>query len=206
MTLPEQVAALAESIVNTLTRIHYQHHDNIDPATGVYYCDCNGFVGFVLPAAAPQHFKLILKETNQPRPRAFKYFNFFASLTPESTGGWRRIDLLTDARRGDIMAWRFQTIELDEKTGHRDRRGNASLDPSGNFFVMSVYDSANEPHFDDAREPDGQPSPTGKTGVGSGFINVKVDGAGRPIAYLFAPPATAEYSYRPIAIGRAEPL
>jgi hypothetical protein len=78
-----------------------------------------------------------------------------------------------------------------------------SLDHSGEFFVMRVYDSANEAHFDDTREPDGQPSPTGKTGVGSGFINLKVDGAGRPIAYLFAPPVTAEYSYRPIAIGRA---
>ena len=207
MTLPEQIAALAESIVNTLTHTHYQHHDNIDPATGVYDCDCNGFVGFVLPAVAPQHFKLIPKETNQPRPRAFKYFNFFASLIPESTGSWRRIDLLTDARRGDIMAWRFPTIEADENTGHVVIVAETpSLDPSGHFFVMRVYDSANEPHFEDTREPDGQPSPTGKTGVGSGFINVKVDGAGRPIAYLFAPPATAEYSYRPIAIGRAEPL
>jgi hypothetical protein len=34
---------------------------------------------------------------------------------------------------------------------------------------------------------------------------LQVDGEGRPIAYLFAPPADAEYSYRPIAIGRVEP-
>src|SRR5271155_5288789 len=118
MTLPEQIAALAESIVNTLTHTYYQRIDNIDPATGVYDCDCNGFVGFVLPAVAPQHFKLIPQETTQTRPRAFEYFDFFASLTPESTGGWLRIDLLMDARRGDIMAWRFPTIEADEKTGH----------------------------------------------------------------------------------------
>jgi hypothetical protein len=55
MTLPEQIAALGESIVNTLTHTHYQHVDKIDPATGVYDCDCNGFVGFVLPAVAQQH-------------------------------------------------------------------------------------------------------------------------------------------------------
>jgi hypothetical protein len=53
---------------------------------------------------------------------------------------------------------------------------------------------------------DRQLSPTGKTGVGSGSLNFKVDGAGRPIAYLFAPPITAQYSYRPIAIGRAQPI
>ena len=60
--------------------------------------------------------------------------------------------------------------------------------------------------LDDTRMPDGQPSPTGASGVGSGFIALQVDGEGRPIAYLFAPPADAEYSYRPIAIGRAEPF
>ncbi len=112
-----------------------------------------------------------------------------------------------DARRGDIMAWRFPTIEQDENTGHVVIvAATPSLDPSGDFFVVRVYDLANEAHFDDTREPGGQSSPTGEAGVGSGFINFKVDGAGRPIAYLFAPPITAEYSYRPIAIGRAEPL
>jgi hypothetical protein len=35
-----------------------------------------------------------------------------------------------------------------------------------------------------------------------GILNFKVDGAGRPLAYLFAPPLTAQYSYRKIAIGR----
>jgi hypothetical protein len=45
-------------------------------------------------------------------------------------------------------------------------------------------------------EPNGQPSPTGATGVGSGFINLKVDAEGRPIAYLFAL----------VAIGRVEPI
>ena len=207
MTLPEQIAELAESIVNTLTQTDYQPDDHIVPATGVYDCDCNGFVGFVLSTVAPQLFALIPKETNQPRPRAFEYYDFFASLTPESTGGWQRVDFLTDARRGDIMAWRFPTIEPDETTGHVVIVAETpSLDSSGAYFVMRVYDSANEAHFDDTREPSGQPSPTGNTGVGSGFINFKVDGAGRPIAYLFAPPPTAQYSYRPIAIGRAVAL
>jgi hypothetical protein len=58
MTLPEKIAAKAESIVNTLTTTDYRHVEKIDPATGVYDCDCNGFVGFVLKAVAPQHFVL----------------------------------------------------------------------------------------------------------------------------------------------------
>jgi hypothetical protein len=207
MTLTEQIADQAESIVNTLTQTDYQHADNIKPAAGIYDCDCNGFVGYVLSVVAPNHAALIVPATNPVRPLAYEYFDFFASLTSDSADGWRRIDLLTDARRGDIMAWRFATIEPHENTGHVVIIAETpTLDPSGDFFVMRVYDSAAEAHFDDTREPGGQPSPTGKTGVGSGFINFKVDGAGRPLAYLFAPPLTAQYSYRPIAIGRAESL
>ena len=77
------------------------------------------------------------------------------------------------------------------------------LAASGDFFTVRVYDSAPEAHFDDTRAPDGNPSPTGATGVGSGILNFKVDGAGRPLAYLFAPPLTAQYSYHTIAVGRA---
>jgi hypothetical protein len=77
------------------------------------------------------------------------------------------------------------------------------LAATGDFFTVRIYDSALEAHFDDTRKPNGNPSPTGATGVGSGILNFKVDGAGRPLAYLFAPPLTAQYSYRTIAIGRA---
>jgi hypothetical protein len=207
MTLTEQIAEQAESIVNTLTQTDYQHADNIDPAAGIYDCDCNGFVAYVLSIVAPDHAALIAPQTNPARPLAFEYFDFFASLTPDSMGGWRRVDLLVDVRRGDIMAWRFATIEPGQDTGHVVIIAETpTLDPSGDFFVVRVYDSADEAHFDDTRKPDGQPSPTGSTGVGSGFINVRVDGAGRPLAFLFAPPSTAQYAYNPIAVGRAEPF
>jgi hypothetical protein len=42
--------------------------------------------------------------------------------------------------------------------------------------------------------------------VGSGVIKLIVDAEGRPTAFLFAPPATAEFTYVQIAIGRVEPL
>jgi hypothetical protein len=102
------------------------------------------------------------------------------------------------------MAWRFETLEKGKNTGHVVILAERpKLDPSGAFYVARVYDSTIETHFDDTRLPDGQPSPKGKTGVGSGVINFKIDGDGRPIAYLFGPPLTAQYFYRTIAIGRA---
>jgi hypothetical protein len=204
MSLPQEIAAKAEEIVNTLTQTDYQHKDNIVPATGVYDCDCNGFVGFVLQSTAPNHLAKVTKETNQPRPRAFEYFTFFASLTPNSPGDWKRVDRLEDANRGDIIAWRFPTLEPHTDTGHVVILAETPrLAATGDFFTVRIYDSAIEAHFDDTRKPGGNPSPTGATGVGSGILNFKVDGAGRPLAYLFAPPLTAQYSYRTIAIGRA---
>jgi hypothetical protein len=99
---------------NTLTQTDCQHTNNIVPAAGIYDCDCNAFVSYVLSIMAPCH------RTGNERdaPIVYEYFDFFASRTPDSSGGWRRIDLLTDARRGDIMAWRFATIEPQENTGH----------------------------------------------------------------------------------------
>jgi hypothetical protein len=210
MTLPQEIAAQAESIVNSLTRTAYQHVDKIDPTSGVYDCDCNGFAAYVLRAVALQNFEAIPIDTQsgsvESRPRAFEYYDFFASLTPQSTGLWDRVDLLSDAGRGDILAWRFPTLERGVDTGHVVILAETpTLHPSG-YYVVRVYDSAAEAHFEDTRMPGGQPSPKGQTGVGSGFLNFKVDGAGRPIAYLFAPPLTAQYSYRPIAIGRAASL
>ena len=95
MSLPQTIAAKAEAIVNSLAQTNYQHKDNIDPAAGVYDCDCNGFVGFVLQNTTPNHLARVPKELNQPRPRAFEYFTFFASLTSDSA---RRLEEGRSAR------------------------------------------------------------------------------------------------------------
>jgi len=204
MPLHEQIAAQAQSSVDTVTQTHYQHPEYIDAAAGIYDCDCNGFVGFVLETVAPVHYQMIPKEPNQPRPRAFKYYDFFVSLTPDSPGGWHRIDLLRDALPGDIIAWRFLTIEVDENTGHvMIVAATATVDHAGVYSVR-VCDSAAEAHFPfDTRDPGNGVSPNG---VGSGFLRFKVDAAGRPIAFQFAPPDTVEFTFLPIAMGRAEPL
>jgi hypothetical protein len=200
--LPAQLASQAEFIVNTLTETVYQYVEDIDVENGVYNCDCNSFVGFVLEGLAPDHYALIPCEDARPRPRAFEYYDFFASLTPESTGGWHRIDLLSDARRGDILAWRFAEIVAGRDTGHVVFvAGTPKLDDSGNFFAVRVYDSADVPHFEESRGDGTVDSPSG---VGTGFINFQVDAEGRPVAFQFGPPA--DFVSTTIAIGRVEPF
>jgi hypothetical protein len=201
VSLSQQVAWQAESIVNNLRQTDYQFNENIDVDRGVYDCDCNGFVGFVLERVAPDHYAMIPKEANQPRPRAFEYCDFFTSLTPESTGGWRQIDFLRDARRGDIIAWRFPEIVIGQNTGHVFFVAEAPAIIDSGIFALRVYDSADEPHFDDSR---GKDDGEFESGVGSGFINFTVDDSGRAVAFQFAP--GDEFTTLPIAIGRVKPL
>jgi len=154
---------------------------------------------------------MIPKEPDQLRPRAFKYYGFFAALTPGSTGGWHRINFLRDARPGDVIAWRFPTIERDENTGHVLFVAERPTVDALGIYSVRVYDSAAEPHFDDTRGSGAGRFPTG-VGSGSikfnvdGSIKFNVDGVGRPTAFLFAPPASAEFTFLQIAIGRVEPL
>src|ERR1700722_16274751 len=147
LSLPEQMASQAEFIVNNLKHTKYQHPEKIDVDRGVYDCDCNGFLSFTMERAAPGHYAMVPKEADQPRPRAFEYYVFFNSLTPESTGGWHRIDFLRDARRGDIVAWRFAKVEIGHNTGHvLFAAETPTVDDSG-IFTVRVYDSADRPHF-----------------------------------------------------------
>jgi kumamolisin len=201
LSLSDQVASQAEFIVNNFQQSDYQFAEHIDVDRGIYDCDCNGFVGFVLERAAPDHYAMIPKEPDQFRPRAFKYFEFFSSLTPESASGWHRIDFLRDARRGDIIAWRFPEIEKDHNTGHVLFVAETPRADDSGILIVHVYDSAAQPHFDDTR---GNGDGEFKTGVGSGFINFQVDDAGRPTAFQFAP--SEGFRAFSIAIGRLEPL
>ena len=199
LSLPGQAALQAEFIVNNVQQTDYQHTLSIDVDRGIYKCDCNGFASFVLERAAPDHYALIPKEADQPRPRAFEYYDFFNSLTPQINGGWHRIDFLRDARRGDMIAWRFPKIEKHHDTGHVVFAAETPTVDGPSTFSVRVYDSAAEPHFNDTR---GASEEEFATGVGSGIIKFKVDDQGRPIAFQFAP--SDKFESLPISIGRLE--
>jgi hypothetical protein len=102
--LPERLASRAEFIVNNFVQTDYQHSENID-AAGIYDCDCSEFMGFVLQGVAREHHAMVPLEPGEPIPGALEYYTFFTSSTLETAGGWRRVNSLHGARRGDIIAW-----------------------------------------------------------------------------------------------------
>jgi hypothetical protein len=199
LSLADQVAEQAELIVNSLLQTDYQYTENIDVDNGVYDCDCSQFANFVLSQAAPNHYATLVAAAGEPVPRAFDYYDFFSSLPPEAGDGWEQVEVLADAARGDLIAWRFPQLEPGHDTGHVVFvAGTPAVDEQG-YFVVHVYDSAIVPHFDDTR---GDGPGQWPSGVGSGFINFQIDDDGQPAAFQFSPPLSSEFTALPIAIGR----
>jgi hypothetical protein len=160
-------------------------------------------VGYVLEQVAPKHLHEIPKEGDQLRPRAFKYYNFFADRPNGGAGGWRGIPRLADSRRGDVLAWRLAVHpERHEDTGHVVIVAAEPWDDRDGVWAVRVYDSSPDPHFDDSR---GQGGESPDAGVGTGTIRFRVDDQGKPIEFLFGP-SSATFLTHPIAIGRVEPL
>jgi len=202
LSLRGQVASQAQFIVRNLSQTNYTDVEHIDVDRGRYDCDCFAFAGFVLGRSAPAHYHMIpKKEAGQPRRWRAEYYEFFSSLSPESAGGWRRIDLLRDARRGDVIAWQSPKAGKAHVTGHVLFVARAPETGRPGTFLIRVYDSASQPHFGDTR---GKVKEQPGNGVGSGVIKFRVDDAGRPTAVQPGP--DAEFESLPIAIGRIEPL
>ncbi len=197
-SLISQLAQQAELIVDTLEQTQYQYTESIDPDDGVYDCDCNSFVAFVVEGLAPLHYAAIPKETGTPRPRAFEYVDFFNSLADPSPSRWQKIVRLADGGAGDILAWRFPQVVPGEDTGHVVFLAETPSSDAGGVFTVRVFDSAAKPHFRDTRGPDEDQF---ANGVGSGVLNFQVDAQGAPTAFLFGPGAA--YVAASIAIGRA---
>jgi hypothetical protein len=195
----EKICGEAEHIVHTLKHTHYQHHEEINPSTGTYDCDCSGFVSYVLKRVAPEQLQVIPKESSWAIPRAFKYEEFFSSLPGHAEKGWRKIRVISEVRRGDVMAWALpQNLGKDEDTGHVFVVAETPAKVEEGVFAVRVCDSSTVRHYDDSRAKSGEPF---HTGVGTGTIHVKVDGAGKPQRFQFG--KGDAFHTAPIAMGRA---
>jgi hypothetical protein len=199
LSLADQVAAQAESIVDNLQQTHYQYTRHIDPASRHYDCDCSQFANYVLSEVAPDHYAALVAAAGEPVPRAFDYYDFFSTLPPEAAGGWQQVTALVSAARGDLLAWRFPRLEPGHDTGHVVFLAGPPIVHDQGHLAVRVYDSASRPHFEDTR---GDVQGQWPSGVGSGFINFQVGDDGRPVAFQFAPPLSSPFESQPIAIGR----
>jgi hypothetical protein len=192
---PQQVAAEAAAILLRVRHTVYTHQTYVDVATGTYDMDCSAYVGYVLQRIAPQHYDTIHNGGGSHGPLAVDFYHRFQALPRDGADGWRPIQPLADARRGDIVAWELPGFKPGDNTGHVFIVVDDPQVLDGGVVAVRAYDSSNVPHYDDTRGH-------GATGLGSGTIHFRYGRSG--IQFKFGP--TDTYHDAPVAIGRIEPL
>jgi hypothetical protein len=170
--------ARAYRMIENLKATTYQHVTDIDEQTGEYYCDCSGFVSYLLRKEMPAQYAAVPYPKPFRHPRAVDFHDAFAAAPTEAVEGtkWVRIARLADARAGDVVAWRKATIPKMGVTGHIVLLDSTPKPVGPDLYEVVVIDSTSRPHKDDTRTGD-------ETGVGRGTIYLRVDGDGRPAAF-----------------------
>jgi hypothetical protein len=169
----------------------------MDEKQGVYLCDCSGLVGYVLNRSVGKDGTGALGD-GRKRPLAMDYEKFFAAapVDPGENARWQRIERLTDARPGDVVAWRHEKPRPGN-TGHVIIVDQRPVVEKDGLVRLVFIDSTTRPQADDTRPP-------GTSGVGRGAMWFKVDDKGRAVAHIRGS-RNAEAKAEAISIGRALP-
>lgn len=194
----EQVAKEAERILKSIKTTEYKHTTDIDEAKGAYYCDCSGFVGYVLNRTVAKNDSKGPFGDGKKRPLAMDYAKAFASAPTKAERGarWQRIERLDDARPGDVIAWKKDKPQPGN-TGHVVIVAERPVVDEDGLVRVVIIDSTTKPQVDDTRA-------AGTSGIGRGTMWFKVDEKGQPQAHIRGS-RKAEPKVEAISIGRALP-
>ena len=133
----------------------------------MYDMDCSGFVDFLLKRVAPEQYAGLPIEPGHARPRAAMYFKLFSGLAAHNVPGWRAIDRLSDAKRGDIISWaRTASTQEPQDTGRVVIVAAAPALTNMGEYKLAVYDSSEIHHDGDSR-------PNATSGIGQGVITLR---------------------------------
>jgi hypothetical protein len=190
----ENLADAAQQLLTGIHETHYQHKTYVVESAGIYDMDCSGFVDFLLKRVAPERYADLPIEPGHARPRAAIYFDLLSGLRRHDLPGWKAIDRLADAQRGDIIAWELEAAtQRPGDTGHVVIVAGSPVLAGAVEYQVAVYDSSGIHHDDDSR-------PKETSGIGKGVILFQVDDRGAPVAFRFN--SHAHLHLEPIAIGR----
>ena len=189
----------AVRILNGIQSTVYQHTTEIDEKAGSYRCDCSGFVGYVLNRTVAQQDQLGPLANKKNRPLAMDYEKFFATAPTKTKGEerWQQVVRLTDARPGDVIAWRHEKPKPGN-TGHVVIVDQRPVVEEDGLVRVVIIDSTTKPQADDTRAK-------GTSGVGRGTMWFTVDEEGRATAHIRGS-RTAKAKGEAISIGRAVPV
>jgi len=190
------IQAEAERILGRIQLTEYRHETAIDENKGEYYCDCSGFVGYVLNRTVAKDDPAGPLGNKKHRPLAMDYEKAFEA-SPEKVAGearWQKVGRVTDARPGDVIAWRHE-VPKPGNTGHVVIVDSAPIVEKDGLVRVVVIDSTTLSWTDESGAKRG-------SGVGRRTMWFKVDETGRATGYIRGA-RTAKAKTEAIAIGRA---
>jgi hypothetical protein len=197
-TATRQVHDEAMRILESIKSTEYKHTTAIDEQKGAYYCDCSGFVGYVLNRTVSKVDGKGPFHDGRKRPTAMEYEKFFAAASAKVDGStqWQRVERLADARPGDVIAWRHE-VPKPGNTGHVVIVNERPVLEGDGLVRVGVIDSTTLPSADITAEK-------GKSGIGRRTMWFTIDGDGRATGYIRGS-RTAKPKNESISIGRALP-
>lgn len=209
--LPQPAPASAGSarVLEVIARVSANLEDSkysaatrVDEKVGRYEFDCSGMAAWVLRRAAPKAHASVLWRAKTGRPLARDYYYQIAATKPgKPYGGWRRVDRVSEARAGDVIAWLKPPMWRSSVTGHVAFLVGDPVPAPGheNAFLLRIADASRYQHDQDSR------AESGRTGFGTGTILVLAHPeTGAPEAYGWFGLRSAWIMPTRMAIGRAE--
>ena len=187
----------AMRIVESTKLTEYRHNTDINEDKGSYYCDCSGFVGYVLNRTAAKETGKGPFGDGRKRPLAMDYEKGFAKAptTANSDGGWQQVARLADARPGDVIAWRHEKPKPGN-TGHVVIVDKRPVVEEDGLVRVEIIDSTTLPSSDLKGK--------GKSGVGRRTMWFTIDKEGHATASIRGS-RTAKPKVEAISIGRPLP-
>jgi len=190
------LVAEATRIVTNAKATSYSHKTVVDEAALRFDVDCSGFIGYLLRRVAPQARRELVAGTVK-RPLAKHFVSFIGGLPDKGAGRWARIDDARHLRAGDIIAWNRAADSKSTNTGHVMLVGGPATRRGAHAVKVPIFDSTALPHGDTDKRAAGSPS-----GVGQGFITLRTDRSGKPLAFRWSPTGGYKYHETEIVMAR----
>ena len=167
-----KIADASFQIITSLKSTKYKDFPyTIDVSGGIYETDEAGFITHLLKKTAPEHLALVPFEEGKFYHSVADYYNYFLSIKNSGnrldSSFWKIIYKISDAKRGDIIAWADDSKMILNSNSHLLVVGDDPKLISDNLYEVVVYDAANKLYNRDIRTPLG--------GVGYGYIRFQTD-------------------------------
>lgn len=176
-----------------LKKNEYSFGNNIvDCQKEVMQVDCSGLVDQLIKKTFPAFYQTLLIESKNRQPMVLNYYNLLlnqkaqiSTSKNETSYFLKEREFVSGLKKGDLILWKYsdeyKKIHQTKSTGHIMIVLEAPEKEGTNLYKIKVLDSAKSGHAEDSRKEK-------QSGVGFGYIVLKTNEKGVPVAYAWKLP------------------